>query len=335
MSPLWGLFFIIVVPFDTTGLFINMANISENLVIDKYSEGLSAKKIGEIFGVSKTPILRILNKHGLVRKRDRCNQLDIQQDENTYFILKTCNRCKNETKITSTDSTIACRNYFNSISNNSLCKKCSLELQKGKGNPFYGKKHTNKTKTQISENRKGKAIGELNSMSKIENRKKVSTQLKKKWDSGDLDNLRHFLSEKIKQTIRDGKFKGVIKSKAEKIILDQIKNIGYFPYQSYRVDTKICDIFVPELNLIIEYNGDYWHCNPKKYDKDYFNEKKGKYAWELWEYDEKKLELIRNFGYNLEVVWEDDYKSDKTIINNIINRYDTKFKYAPKPSRKD
>lgn len=293
------------------------------------------KKIGEVLGTSKTPILKILNKHGVIRKRDRCDNLDIQNDNGTYFILKKCNLCNTETKITSKSPTVACRNYFNSIKYNRLCKKCSLKLQKGKGNPFYGKKHTTISKSKISKSRKGKAAGDKNSMSNPKNREKVSKKLKEKWDSGTLDDMRIFLSEKIKDTIRKGKLKNTNKSKVEKIILNQIKNLGYKAEQSYKVDTKICDVYVPEINLIIEYNGDYWHCNPKKYDKGYFNKKKNKYAWELWEYDRKKLELLKSFGYNLEVVWEDDYKSDKTIINNIINKYDTKFKYAPKSSRKD
>lgn len=313
----------------------NMDNFTEKIVIEKYQNGLSAKKIGELFGVSKTPILKILNKFGIIRKRDRCKNLDIVKDVSTYYILKTCPICKDETKITSDNPTIACRNYFNSVNKKNLCKKCSLELQKGEGNPFYGKKHSEKSKQKISKSRKGKATGNENAMSKSENRKKVSKKLKEKWGSGVLENTRIFLSEKMKETIRKGKLKSNNKSKAEKIIFNQIKKLGYKVKQSYRVDTKICDVYVPEINLIIEYNGDYWHCNPNKYDKDYFNKKKNKYAWELWEYDKKKLELLRSFGYNLEVVWEDDYKSDKTIINNIINKYDTKFKYAPKSSRKD
>ena len=62
--------------------------------------------------------------------------------------------------------------------------------------------------------------------------------------------------------------------------------------------------------------------NPKKYDKNYFNKKKSKYAWELWEYDQNKLDLIKSKGYNLEVVWEADFNSDKTIIEKIINKYE-------------
>ena len=65
-------------------------------------------------------------------------------------------------------------------------------------------------------------------------------------------------------------------------------------------------MYIPSLNLIIEYFGDYWHCNHKQYESDFFNKKKGKFAWELWDYDKKKNERIKSYGYNLEVVWEGD-----------------------------
>jgi len=92
--------------------------------------------------------------------------------------------------------------------------------------------------------------------------------------------------------------------------------------QSYRVDTKICDIYISSLNLIIEYFGDYWHCNPDKYDENYFNQKKGKTAKQIWDYDKNKIDLIRNFGYNLEVIWENDLKHDNKKILEILNKYD-------------
>lgn len=44
----------------------------------------------------------------------------------------------------------------------------------------------------------------------------------------------------------------------------------------------------------------------------------------LWEYDKNKVDIILNNGYNLEVVWESDYKLDKTIINKLIKKYDAK-----------
>jgi G:T-mismatch repair DNA endonuclease (very short patch repair protein) len=84
---------------------------------------------------------------------------------------------------------------------------------------------------------------------------------------------------------------------------------------------KIFDIFIPTINLLIEYNGDYWHCNPNKYLSDYFNHKKNKTAKEIWEYDLNKLYLAKNNGYNCLVIWESDYKKNKNIILKLIKDY--------------
>ena len=118
-------------------------------------------------------------------------------------------------------------------------------------------------------------------------------------------------------------------SKREKEIVGELKLLGYKTIHSYRVDSKICDVFIPSLNLIIEYFGDYWHCNPKKYEPDYFNKKKNKFAWELWDYDKKKIDLIKSYGYNLEVVWEGDLKFNNKLIELIIENYVTKLITTP------
>ena len=114
-----------------------------------------------------------------------------------------------------------------------------------------------------------------------------------------------------------------------KTIINEIKKLGYNVKHSLKVDSKICDIYIPSLNLIIEYFGDYWHCNPKKYDSNFFNKKKSKFAWELWDYDKKKIDLIKSYGYNLEVVWEGDLKLNNKLIEIIIQNYVTKFNSTP------
>ena len=83
------------------------------------------------------------------------------------------------------------------------------------------------------------------------------------------------------------------------------------------------------MNLIIEFNGDYWHCNPKKYDANFYNKKKGLYAKQIWEYDKNKLEILRTNGYNFEVIWESDLKNNNKIIKNIIAKYVTKSISTP------
>ena len=294
--------------------------LDESFIVKEYLTGKSSLMLEKELGISKPTILKILKKYNVTKKRDRCKSLDIKKKGDKYVILRKCPKCEVDVVVSSNNSTITCRNYFNL--KKSLCKKCSLQEQIGEGNPFYGKKHSEESKEKISKSRKGKGTGDKNSMANLLWRKKASDNLKKKWDRGEMEHARIIMSDKIKETRRLGKLKSVIRSKKEKEMVTEIKKMGYKVQHSLRVETKICDIFIPSLNLIIEYNGDYWHCNPKKYKPDYFNQKKQKTAKELWEYDKNKIDLIRGKGYNLEIVWESDLKEDNTLINKIIKKYD-------------
>lgn len=294
--------------------------LDESFIVKEYLTGKSSLMLEKELGISKPIILKILKKHNVTRKKDRCKSLNINKNDDKYVILRKCPKCKIDVVVSSNNPTITCRNYFNL--KKSLCKKCSLQEQIGEGNPFYGKKHSKETLKKISESRKGKGTGNKNSMANLIWRKKASDNLKKKWDRGEMEHARIIMSNKIKETRRLGKLKSVIRSKKEKEMVVEIKKMGYEVQHSLRVETKICDIFIPSLNLIIEYNGDYWHCNPKKYKPDYFNQKKQKTAKELWEYDKNKIDLIKGKGYNLEIVWESDLKEDNTLINKIIKKYD-------------
>lgn len=65
-------------------------------------------------------------------------------------------------------------------------------------------------------------------------------------------------------------------------------------------------------NILIEFNGDYWHCNPLIYEASFFNKTNKKYAREIWLKDNKKYQLAKSKGYNIYIVWENEYSSDKT-----------------------
>ncbi len=72
--------------------------------------------------------------------------------------------------------------------------------------------------------------------------------------------------------------------------------------------------------FLIEYNGDYWHCNPNKFSPDYFHPHKKKKAMEIWEDDKIRIDNLKNYGYNLEVIWESEFSEHKSIIE-IIQKY--------------
>lgn len=296
-----------------------MDNKIRKKIISEYKKGKSSLQIVKIVGLSKPTILKVLNDEGLVRKRDRCKSLNIKQDERGYYVVRTCPKCKKEIRTYSKEKTIACRNHYKKINGSSLCKPCSLTLQVGDGNPFYGKKHNKETKVKISKSRKGKYCGDENHMKKDKYRELSKNIMKSNWDNNILNKEK--MSEKLKETRRKGKIKSVITSKKEQEIIKELSKIGYKSEQSFKVDTKICDVYVPSLNLIIEYFGDYWHCNPKKYKEDYFNHKKSMTAKQIWDYDNKKIDLIRSYGYNLVVVWESDFKNNTKLINKILEKY--------------
>jgi G:T-mismatch repair DNA endonuclease (very short patch repair protein)/predicted RNA-binding Zn-ribbon protein involved in translation (DUF1610 family) len=300
---------------------------TEKKIISEYKKGKSSLDIVKIVGLSKPTILKVLNKHNIVRKRDRCSTLDIKKDGEKYYVTRKCPNCGKDIKTTSKDKVIACRNHFNKLEGTSLCKPCSLKLQVGVGNPFFGKKHTKESLKKISKSKTGQYTGNQNHMKQEKYRQMSRDIMRSNWDNGILD--RKVISEQMKQTQRSGKIKSGIVSKREKEIVKEIKQLGHKLIHSYRVDSKICDVYIPSLNLIIEYFGDYWHCNPKKYESDFFNKKKGKFAWELWDYDKKKIDLIKSYGYNLEVVWEGDLKLNNKLIEIIIENYVTKLTSTP------
>jgi hypothetical protein len=65
---------------------------------------------------------------------------------------------------------------------------------------------------------------------------------------------------------------------------------------------------------IIEINGDFWHMNPSIYDKDYFNKRTKKFAYEKWEIDKQKVELANSYNYTVLTIWESDFKQDKKQV---------------------
>ena len=153
-----------------------MDNKTEKKIISEYKKGKGSLIISRIVGLSKPTILKVLNKHNLIRKRDRCSTLDIKKDGEKYYVTRKCPNCDKDIRTISKDKVIACRNHFRKINGTSLCKPCSLKLQVGEMNPFYGKTHTKETVELIS-----KKISENPPrQSSVSNKeKKLLTQVKK------------------------------------------------------------------------------------------------------------------------------------------------------------
>lgn len=79
----------------------------------------------------------------------------------------------------------------------------------------------------------------------------------------------------------------------------------YFPSQKI---THSYDFVIG--NKIIEFHGDYWHCNPNIYESTYIHKVKCLSAKDIWDADNNKKSLIEQEGFLVMVIWESEYKSN-------------------------
>ena len=72
-------------------------------------------------------------------------------------------------------------------------------------------------------------------------------------------------------------------------------------------------------NLIIELNGIYWHCSPKKYqanDLVKFPNNVFIKAQDKWNYDKEKCEFAQSKGFKTITIWEDEFNEE--LLLNIL-----------------
>lgn len=108
-------------------------------------------------------------------------------------------------------------------------------------------------------------------------------------------------------------------SRAEKELVSKLiaRNYEVKTQQALNDANWIYDIVVGK--KIIEYHGDYWHCNPNKYPHNYYHKKLQMFAEEKWELDAVKRQHAISKGYEYFVIWEHQYKQDpEKVINECI-----------------
>ena len=73
------------------------------------------------------------------------------------------------------------------------------------------------------------------------------------------------------------------------------------------------------LKKCIEFNGDYWHCNPIKYNETYIHPIIKLSAKDIWKKDFLKNKWNIDRGYNVLVIWESEYrKYPQQVIDSCI-----------------
>ena len=79
------------------------------------------------------------------------------------------------------------------------------------------------------------------------------------------------------------------------------------------------DFYDENYNIIIEFYGDFWHCNPKIYGPKFINPVTKKTAKEQWKNDLiRKQKILESTGSIFIEVWESDWNKNSELIIDLI-----------------
>jgi G:T-mismatch repair DNA endonuclease (very short patch repair protein) len=217
-----------------------------------------------------------------------------------------------------------------------FCNTC--RDRSGVNNPFYGKHHTKETIDNIKLNT---SLSTTELWKNIEYRNKVikgaskprkpsfSDEQSKRILQWYIDNpeQREIRRSHMKNSWKTGKIEPNINSINEskyeielrECIKERLSDEYNVKKRTIRIDGKW---FYPDIvidkKIIVEFFGDYWHANPKIYKmNDIVHHKKS--AFNIWEDDKKRIEILKNKGYKILIVWQTDYLNNKEeIINKLL-----------------
>jgi G:T-mismatch repair DNA endonuclease (very short patch repair protein) len=98
--------------------------------------------------------------------------------------------------------------------------------------------------------------------------------------------------------------------------------MDFFTHNYMRIPEAFqCDILIPTLNLIIECDGDFFHCNPKFYSAEFIRFPNGhdkRNAKMIWERDKLRVDQLLEKGFKVLRLWENEIH--KMTLNDFRER---------------
>jgi hypothetical protein len=152
------------------------------------------------------------------------------------------------------------------------------------------------------------------------------------------DEKLEILRKKTRRSLFYSNVAFIFFNKLDEIISDLNLKSYYGPneYYIYNKERKILryyDYTIPELNIIIEYNGSHCHVNKLKLTDNEFinwiNPYNKASAIETIQYDMIKLNIAKELGFNLHVIWDTDCVEQKLneFKKIITDEYNKKRNY--------
>ena len=186
------------------------------------------------------------------------------------------------------------------------------------------KKVTKSSEYKLNQSKKMKEISKSNHMQNFyKSAKSRVTDWMKKSNFERWEIL--FGKEEAERRLQEWSEKNIMPSssrntKPEKIFQSILEKFNISFSNQKRVGKYICDFYIPDYNLIVEIDGDYWHANPIRFNDSDIIGPKNNLVKDIWEKDLKKSNFIISKGYNLIRYWESDIKniSHEKIFEDIV-----------------
>ncbi len=99
-------------------------------------------------------------------------------------------------------------------------------------------------------------------------------------------------------------------SKLEKSVGDIALKYGFTP--SVAIDRYLADFCHKDYKVIIEINGDFWHCNPVFWQPEDDHPFKKLKAKQIWAKDLARSKFLESLGYKVCILWERDILKGKS-----------------------
>jgi len=144
-----------------------------------------------------------------------------------------------------------------------------------------------------------------------EQRKRASDALFKKLEDP-IEYEKHY-----KKVFKNSKI-GYI-SKGQREIYEILKEDGFELEKNVRGIN--CDIVNIDKKIVIEYYGDFFHANPRKYEPDFYIKLLNCTAKEKWNKDRKRNFVLRNNGFKVIIIWENAWKNERDVVLTKLKQY--------------
>lgn len=106
-----------------------------------------------------------------------------------------------------------------------------------------------------------------------------------------------------------------------KKILDELK-IKYIEEFQINDTQRFSDYYIEDYNTIIEFYGNYWHCNPLIFEKKFYHHYIKMSAEDIWEKDKKRIDdIYKNFNekVNIIIIWESSVIDKDYLLKILID----------------